>query len=231
MSTDSVVLRDLPVDAVTSADTSADLRGGVWTRLGGNGIRGDQATETTLSGLAERSREVARAQGFAAGWAEGRRGSLARSTAAQDEQLHAFEERSRLVVAAQQSAADAVARAATSFQEMTRTVHAELADAAVELALQIAETVLGRELVAVDDAAADAVRRALTSVPVDVPVVVRLHPADLAALDAAVSSDREVTYLADPALGHGDAVVETDSGSVDAGIGAALARVREVLGR
>ena len=231
MSTDGVVLRDLPVDAVTTADTSSDLRGSVWTRLGGNGVRGDQATEATLSGLAERSREAARAQGFAAGWAEGRRGSLARSAAVHEEQLRTFEERTRRIVTAQQSAADAVARAVTAFGDATRSVHADLADQAVELALQIAEAVLGRELVAVDDVAADALRRAITSVPVDVPLLVRLHPADLAALDESVLANRTVTYVADHALAHGDAVVETESGSVDAGITAALARVREVLGR
>jgi flagellar assembly protein FliH len=91
--------------------------------------------------------------------------------------------------------------------------------------------VLGRELAALDDPAADAVRRAVTSVPVDVPLVVRLHPADRAALDEQVLADRAVTYVEDPAVARGDAVVETPSGSVDAGVGAALARVREVLGR
>ncbi len=42
---------------------------------------------------------------------------------------------------------------------------------------------------------------------------------------------RTVTFVADPALRRGDAVVETEHGVVDAGVGAALARVREVLAR
>jgi flagellar assembly protein FliH len=231
MSTDAIVLRDLPVDAVTTPDTSTDLREATWTRFGSDTVRGDAATEATLSGLAGRSREAARAQGYAAGWAEGRRGALARAHDEQDSLVRAFEDRSRRALAAQQSAADALTAAVRNTQTTTRTLQGDLAEQALDLALQIAEVVLGRELELAGDPAADALRRALRTIPGDVAVVARLHPDDLDALDRSVLADRPATYVADPTVSRGDAVVETDSCVIDAGVAAALARVREVLGR
>ncbi len=151
---------------------------------------GDRATETTLRGIAERSHDAARAQGFAAGWAEGQRASLARSATARDEQAIRFDEESRRVLAEQQAAARALAAAVRQCEELAVALRDQLVDGSVELALQIAEAVLGRELEVAVDPGADAVRRAVTTTPVDVPLVVRLHPDDLAALDASVLGDR-----------------------------------------
>lgn len=226
-----VVLRDLPAGAVALANTSRDLRDGEWTRFGSPGVLGDRATEATLHRLAERSRDAARAQGFAAGWAEGLRASAQRGTTAYDEQARALQHRSDTLLAAQRSALSALQDAVGRCAETTSALHAELTAAAVDLALQIAESVLARELEIARDPGADALRRALVGVPLDVPVSVRLHPADLDVLDRDVVADRAVTFLADATLGRGDAVVESEDGIVDAGIAAALARVREVLAR
>ena len=108
-SSEPVVLRDLAVGAVGTADTENELRDGAWTRFGGTRVLGDRATETTLRGVAERSHHAARAQGFAAGWAEGQRASLARSTAARDEQMLQLEDATRLAIARQEAAASALA--------------------------------------------------------------------------------------------------------------------------
>jgi flagellar assembly protein FliH len=231
-----VVLRDLPVGSVVSADTTVDLRGGEWTRFGTSRVRGDRVTEATLRGLAEQSRAAARAQGFAAGWAEGRRDATARTASTHDELVRAFEEQSQRAVVAQQFAVQTLLAAAARFEEVTRAREAELAHQAVELGLQIAEAVVGRELEAVDDPAAEALHRALVSVPAEVAVTVRLHPADLATLDEVGVAEtalrgRTVSYVGDGSLSRGDAVVETESGVVDAGLRTALTRVREVLGR
>ena len=72
-SSDPVVLRDLPTEDVGTAPTGSDLRSGSWTRLGDGGVVGDPVTEAVLGPLAERVRAAARAEGYAAGWAEGRR--------------------------------------------------------------------------------------------------------------------------------------------------------------
>lgn len=226
-----VVLRDLPAGAVAVADTSRDLRDGEWTRFGISSVLGDPATEATLRRLAERSRDAARAQGFAAGWAEGLRASAQRSSTAYGEQTRALQHRSDTLLAAQRSALSALQEAVGRCADTTSALHAELTAAAVDLALQIAEAVLGRELEIATDPGSDALRRALVGIPIDVPVTVRLHPADLDVLDRDVVADRAVTFVADATITSGDALVETEDGIVDAGIAAALERVREVLAR
>ena len=230
-SSEPVVLRDLPVDAVVAADASHDLRDGAWTRFGGGRVRGDQATEHTLRAIAERAHDTARAQGFAAGWAEGLRASLVRTAAARDEQAEAFEQQHRRALAELDAAVGALATAVQQCQESTRTLRAELSDRALDLALQIAEMVLDREVALASDPAGDALRRALATIPDDVPLVVRLHPDDLAALGDAVLAGRAATLVTDSGLSRGDAVVETEDGFVEADLAGALARVREVLGR
>ncbi len=227
----SVVLRDLPADAVATVATGRDLRDGVWTRFGAASVLGDAATESTLVGLAERSRDAARAQGFAAGWAEGLRASAARTAEAHEAQVRVFDEHATTFLAAQRSALSAVETAARRCAEVTDALGHELGEAALDLALQLVEAVLGRELATAGDPGADALRRALVAVPVDVPLVARLHPADLATLDRGTVGDRPVTLVADPSVARGDALVETETGVVDATLSGALTRVREVLGR
>jgi len=226
-----VVVRDLPTAAVVTADTARDLREGEWTRFGSASVLGDVATEDTLRGLAERSRAAARAQGFAAGWAEGQRAHAARAATARDEQERVVAERSAHLLLAQHSAASALEAALGRCAEAGRELQADLTAKAVDLAVELAEAILGRELEISVDPGADALRRALASVPAEVPLVVRLNPDDVAALDDAVLADRPVTVLPDPAVARGDALVETDNGVVDAGIATAVARVREVLSR
>jgi flagellar assembly protein FliH len=226
-----VVLRDLATTSVADPATGSDLRAGTWTRLGGSTVLGDRTTEATLETLAERTRAAARAQGYAAGWAEGRRRALddAQSTRAAQEALAATErvaqlgEQDRLVAALLAAAEQARA-------DFDRRYDA-LAGQALDLALRIAEEVLQREVGVADDAGADALRRALAPVDPRVTVTVRLNPADHDRLDPGVLEGRPVTVVADPGVARGDAVAETDDGLVDATVSGALARVREVLGR
>ena len=225
------VLRELPGDAVPGISAGHDLREGVWTRFGAGTVLGDAATEATLAGLAERSRAAGRAQGFAAGWAEGLRSSAARTADTHEAQVRVFDEHAATFMAAQSSALSAVETAVRRCAETTEQVQSELAVAAVDLALQLVEAILAREVATSVDPGADALRRALVGVPVDVPLVVRLHPDDLAALDRTCIGERSASFVADPSLARGDAVVETESGVVDATVAGAVARVRQVLGR
>ncbi|MDO9377688.1 MAG: hypothetical protein Q7T56_02480, partial [Nocardioidaceae bacterium] len=68
-----LVLRDLAEVRVHGAPSRGELRTGPWTRLGSPGLAGDPVTESMLTELAARAEAAARAQGYAAGWAEGRR--------------------------------------------------------------------------------------------------------------------------------------------------------------
>lgn len=228
-STDPAVVRGLDRDAVRPHAIDTDLRSGSWTRLGGAGVLGDTATESALQALAETARTAARAQGYASGWAEGRR-AAERAALAEAEQYVVQRAAERAAEAAEHEQAVAALRlAAQRLDAATAKVCSAVETHAVEISLQLAEAVLGRELALAEQPAADAMRRALELMPSGTAVTVRLHPADRDGLDLAAFADHCVTVVADPTLRRGDALVETDVTVVDATVDAALARVREVL--
>jgi len=101
----------------------------------------------------------------------------------------------------------------------------------VGIALEIAEMVLMREVTLASDPGRDAIVRCLTEMTPSETAVIRLNPADLAALGAFddLLVDRSFELVADPALASGDAVADTTTGSVDARLRGALGRVREEL--
>jgi flagellar assembly protein FliH len=194
-------------------------------------VLGDRVTENVLGGLGEQVLRAARAQGYAAGWAEGRRRAAEQVEDDRVERLRLAEQDRLDTQVARDKALVALARATDDFHEQLATSDDELTTHAVTLALEIAEAVVGRELAISADPGADAVRRALRKVSPTATVTVHLHPDDRAALDLTVLGDRRVSLVDDPGLARGDAVLKTDTGIVDATIGAALARVREVLAR
>ncbi|MGZ4461019.1 MAG: FliH/SctL family protein [Nocardioidaceae bacterium] len=229
-SSEPVVLRDLPDGTVLAADVDGDLRTGRWTRHGSGRVLGDPATESALQHLAERTHRVARAQGYAAGWAEGRRVADERAATAERDTAARTRQVAEGAVAQQRLAAAALERAAADARDAFAALHADLAEQAVAFALELAEQVVGRELATAADPGADAIRRAVAGLAAEPVVAVRLHPDDLAALDRGVLG-AATTYVADPTLARGDAVVETDTGFVDATVRGALDRAREVLGQ
>jgi flagellar assembly protein FliH len=230
-SSEPVVLRDLPANVVGETRPSADLRQGHWTRLGSRGVLGDAVTEATLASLADQARDAARAQGYAAGWAQGRRAALEGAAAAESERAARHCAELAALAAEQRTAAAALAAAIDSCNARVQTTCEELAAHAVRLGLAVAEAILMREVSVSADPGADALRRAMTQVPAAVPVTVRLHPEDRSQLDVSMLEGREVSFVDDPSMQRGGAVVETEHGVVDATVDAALARVREVLTR
>ncbi len=229
-SADGVVLRGVPAGAGPGA-VAGDLRTGTWTRFGDTGVLGDAVTEAALSELAERASAAGRAQGYAAGWAEGRRRALEAARSAEADLREAATHQQADRVAEQQSLVSALTDAAERCRADFSLRYDALADAALELALRIAEEVLQRELAVADEPGPDALRRALAPLHPAVSVTVRMHPADRVLLDPSAVEGRAVTLVDDPTLARGEAVAETDDGLVDATVSSALARVREVLGR
>lgn len=227
-STDAVLRGDETARAATPTP-SPDLRTGTWTRLGQSSVLGDDVTEHFLNGLAEQTRTAARAQGYAVGWAQGRREAQEEATGqaqhAARQQRHDTDRRE----AEHRTALAALVLAAEQLREAAGQVCAQLADDATELSLAVTHEVLGRELLLAADPGADAVRRALGVLPTGHPVRVRLHPE---ALDSATVSDlaeRGVEVVADHALSAGEALVETDEAVIDLRISTALERLAEVL--
>jgi flagellar assembly protein FliH len=190
----------------------------------------------------------AEARGHAAGYAAGLRAAelelAARRAVLEAEQsdlLHRLQ-------AANISAVEALAASARALDARVAPVLDDAEEALVATAFELAEAVLGYELRAsesVDDGshgadatdpragrtARAAVARALAVTDPGDVVTVRLHPADLAQLDAATrdSVAAEVSFVADASLARGDAEAERRIGQVDARLGTALDRARTAL--
>jgi flagellar assembly protein FliH len=104
----------------------------------------------------------------------------------------------------------------------------------IALAVAVARQIVGRELDNDAVAYAELVRRALAEFPIDQPIRIRLHPADLAAISTTPGPDgeplriaggREATWLADANIAPGGCMVEGRDRIIDGRIDAALERV------
>ena len=217
-------------DAAVRAVPSRELRSGSWTRLGGATVLGDAVTEHTLSGLATVAEAAARAQGYSAGWAEGRRAAEERG-AELTRRLEADAEADRDRREAEHRHAlaelrEAAARLDAAVAEVCDRVEAHVCEVAAALTGEL----LDAELRLAETPGLDAVRRALALAPKEPVVRIRLCPADAAdpAL-ADLTGPAAAAVVADPALARGDAVLETDAGVVDARVSGALERVRAAL--
>lgn len=221
------VLRGPAASGVTALPTP-ELRDGAWTRFGTGSVLGDAVTEQALAGLAETTRQAARAQGYATGWAEGRRAAAtaAAAEAVEVEATRAREDQRR--EAEHLARIDALSSAACDFRRATDRLATELEDHALHLARELCEAIVGHELRSGTDPAGDVVRRALAVLPEGVPATVRVAPA-VAAMLTTADFGPGVGVVADASLDVADAVVETPSKVVDLSIEAALARVREAL--
>ena len=101
----------------------------------------------------------------------------------------------------------------------------------VAIAAEIAEIIVGRELVTSAEPGVDALRRALQFAPTGAAATVRMHPDDITTLDGSQDSfGRELAISADPSLQRGDCVVDIASLRIDARLDAAFDRIREVVG-
>lgn len=183
----------------------------------------------------DEARAAARAEGYAVGWAEGRRAAAeaARVEAEAADAATAAEQAKTAEALA--GALRALAAAADGLEQRAVTPAVELSEVVVGAAFELATALIGRELASATDPGLDAVRRALVLLPAGRPVTARLHPDDASAARAAVAAmsadvlGRDVLVIADGAVERGGAVVECDATRVDAQLGPALARVREAL--
>jgi flagellar assembly protein FliH len=99
------------------------------------------------------------------------------------------------------------------------------------LALQIAQAVVGREVATSPTAGRDAILRALQLAPEGTAALVRINPVDLDTVgELARITNRAISLIPDPAVEQGGCVLEAGPCRIDAQVGPALARVREVLG-
>jgi flagellar assembly protein FliH len=163
--------------------------------------------------------EFAKQEGYAAGHDSGHAQGYNEGIAAA--QLHA-ELLAGLVQQLGQAAEALMAREATA--------RADIEDQVVATAFQIAEVIVGHEVSQPDSRGRDAIARALQLAPEQGLVVARLNPADIAVIDATnLELGRALELVPDPSVSPGDCLVDVGACRVDARIGPALERVREVL--
>jgi flagellar assembly protein FliH len=133
----------------------------------------------------------------------------------------------------EQAQVDASARVEAALSRLDQRL-GELADhlssSTVDLALEIAEAVLAREVRTAQDPGADAIARCLDLLPPLGEMVVRLHPDDAEAFDQVPEAgSREIVVVPDGHLNPGDAIISVDETTVDARLSASLERVAEAL--
>ena len=159
-----------------------------------------------------------------AGYADGYAAGLAAVEAAHQQQLADFADTSR-------SALDALVQAVGDLRARDAAGLVHIADQTAALALDIARSILQREIDTATDPGRDAIARAMTLVPEEGPATVRLHPDDRARLGQIddLLPDRDISIIADPAVEPGGCVVQVEATRVDAQLSTALDRIAEVL--
>jgi flagellar assembly protein FliH len=181
----------------------------------------------------------ARRQAVEQGSAEGHRAGYAAGMALAAAEAAVAAEQAAQVAAADQARREAeldratalLAAAAEAFRQRDATAIADIEGVVTELALQIARTVLDRELAVSENPGREAVRRALSLAPPDCPATVRVSPVDAENLGdlEALGAGRSLVVVADPTIEPGGCVVDAAGRQVDARIGPALGRVAEAL--
>lgn len=209
----SRVLRGSAVATVRGATLDADLS--LLEGLGSEAA-GRVPTGVALAAAREEASRVGYEDGFAAGMAAG-------AQQARLQQAEVAAATGTALAALHQAVAELTARQAAAVADVEQHI--------ASVAMTIAATILDRELTTATDPGADAIRRALQLAPARVDAVARLHPEDVNTLGdiTSITSDRVVTVIADGAVERGGCVLEVGPCRVDAQIGPALDRVREVL--
>lgn len=122
-----------------------------------------------------------------------------------------------------------LAAAAAALEAAAVPVLAQAQDTLAASALELAESVLGLELCNADTSARAALARATTAPLPAGTRTVRMNPADLSVLDGPTRAAAGVVFVGDETLERGDAIVEFESGYLDARIRTALERARQAL--
>jgi flagellar assembly protein FliH len=187
----------------------------------------DPHLEELVRVAAERARNEAQAEGYAAGWSQGRQAAAIKAqtenaTLAQQiasERAIAGQRMAQLLAALSETAKSAKAAVAPDWSEVADT----LADGA----LRLAAAALGRELRSIDDAVVQAVKGALQRLADPSEAVVHLNPEDAALV--VENDDLGVKVISDPRVSVGSVIVLTPAQQLRHDLPAALNAAEEVL--
>lgn len=228
----SVVLHGVATQQARPARISSDLRTSPF--VGRFGVD-PRLVDPTLEAVVAAAEERARVAGWERGRHEGREAALQEVTEqvavqeqARVEQLESRERRREQALAQALDAlllstADLDARQAPVFEDIERSV--------ATMAVRIAEVLIGRHLELGEWSALDAINRALALAPRQSAAILRVHPdsaQDLPDVSGALPGG-SVTVVVDPSIEIGGCIVEAGNRTIDAQLGPALQRLREVL--
>ncbi|NTV40139.1 MAG: hypothetical protein HGA51_09350 [Demequinaceae bacterium] len=178
--------------------------------------------------------DPARTAGFSAGWAAGARAAADAATAERTRLLAEHDSREALRDEAVSRALSALGSAMDQWNHKAMPVVDDARRTVYAAALDLAAAVLQRETQPGSSSARTLLDRAL-ALPIEAtPSVLRLHPDDLLHVNLLIESGQAAVpaglrLVGDSRLSHGDAITEHEDGALDARIGTALARAREVL--
>lgn len=204
--------------------TDASLHG-LSTRRRGSVLRRESgANAPALLVLA--SRANARTAVVSPDWTAGYEAGLAAERAASADELDAV----RAELGAARMRVDHLALVLADAAEDLRSRQAiaveDLGTSLVDAALEIATAVLGQEISS-GRAAPVVLERALALLPASGPAEIRLHPEDIAVMKPL---DRpSIELVPDDTVERGGCVIDFADGSIDAQLGPALDRVRQIL--
>jgi flagellar assembly protein FliH len=130
------------------------------------------------------------------------------------------------------TASSALVEAIDELHRHDATTAVQLAGEALELAIDLTQLILDREILTCADPGLEAIRRCLGIVPSRQPLVIRLHPDDIALIGDVGGVLAGATYemVADPAVRRGGVLVDAGPARIDGQVDTALARVAEALG-
>jgi flagellar assembly protein FliH len=186
--------------------------------------------------MVESARAEARATGYAVGWAQGMRDAYSRMAEEAGRIRERAEELEANRIADVERGLRALDRAADDLEKRAIPTIEHLEETVIEMAVTIAQAVLGHELRRRSDRVIiQAMARILALVPSNEPVQVRLSPEDYASLAVnevidSLASSRQISIVASAELAPGDVVATCAATEIDARVGPALTRIREVLG-
>lgn len=178
--------------------------------------------------------DPARAAGFAAGWAAGARAAADAAATERTRLLAEHESREAQRDEAVSHAIGALGAAIEQWNHKALPVLDEARRTLYSAALDLAAAILQREIEPGSSSARTLLNRALALPSESIPSVMRLHPDDLLHINLLIESGQAavpagLVLVGDTRLSPGDAITEHEDGALDARIGTALARAREVL--
>lgn len=174
----------------------------------------------------------ARTRGYADGFAEGRRVALDEGRAQQAAQELRAQELHEAFLHERGSALRALASAQTALGQRIDALSTLGADRIEQLAVELAESILGAELSDPARSAAHALRRALAQMPADRWTKVSFSVRDADVLDAGTAIAEQlhgVRFTASDDVDLGGAIVEIEDGAVDTRVAQAMARASAAL--